>query len=92
MDSLKKLMAGRLAAPKPNRHLHSAEHLLADEIIKAFGEPKKFGMYLGIIKRVGVDNARRFFREVLENPGDDPRKLFMWKCRKPTPPAPQKKD
>lgn len=88
MDSLKDLMVARLAAAKPNRHLHGPAHLLADEIVTAFGEPKKFGMYLGVIKRVGLDNARRIFREVREAPGDDPRKLFMWKCRKPAPVPP----
>ena len=37
---------------KPAKGIHSEMHALAKEISEFCGEPKKFGMYLGIIKNV----------------------------------------
>jgi hypothetical protein len=83
MDDLKGLLGDwKKARPKPSVKLHSEEHLLADEISKAFAEPKRFAMYLGVIKRVGAGEARRIFRELqLEGKGNLGR-LFMYLCSK----------
>lgn len=86
MDEMKSLLAKRAAAMTAGAETrrkwsHSPAHELADEISRAFGEPKRFGMYLGTINRVGADRARAIFRELsLEGKGDL-RKLFFWKCR-----------
>lgn len=33
---------------KPDKHLHSKEHLLADDLSRVLGEQKRFAAYLGI--------------------------------------------
>ena len=33
---------------EPNKHLHSKEHVLADDISTMLSEPKRFAAYLGI--------------------------------------------
>lgn len=71
-----------LKLPLKNKNLHSKIHLLADEISLFFGERKKFGMYLGVIKRTGFDQTCRIFGEIKESKAKDPKKLFMWKTRK----------
>jgi hypothetical protein len=88
MDDLKGLLAKRLKQAKPNVKLHSDAHQLADEISAAFGERKRFAMYLGTIKRVGTAEARRIFRELQQEGGArHSGKLFMFLCRK-APKAP----
>jgi hypothetical protein len=88
MDGLGDLIAKRARAAKPNVKLHSPAHVLADEISSAFGERKRFAMYLGVINRVGVDEGRRIFRSLQQEGKGDLRKLFMYLCRN----APAKKD
>jgi len=65
-----------------NKNLHSELHYWADTISKAFGEHKKFGMYLGIIKRIGVSDAKRIFAEIKDSNCKSPAKLFVWKTKK----------
>lgn len=72
---------------KENKNIHSAIHDLTDRISSHFGERKKFGMYLGTIKRVGVQYASSIFSEIVEQQRRgagprDPGRLFMWKCSK----------
>lgn len=78
----------------PKKTLHSKDHLLADELTKYFREPKRFAMFLGIIKRIGFSTALRLFSEVKEEKARDPKKLFMWKVAqlapKKTPIAPSR--
>lgn len=73
------------ADAKPNARLHSEAHLLADEMCQFFSEKKRFGMYLGIIKRLGVPKARAIFAQFKsgEIAADNPRKMFMWLTRNP---------
>lgn len=64
---------------KPERGIHTEMHALAKEISEFCGEPKKFGMYLGIIKNIGLPRAYRIFAELrqakeIETPG----KLFLF--------------
>ncbi len=66
-------------AKKPEKGLHSEKHALAKEISDYCGEPKKFGMYLGIIKNMGLVRAYRTFAELkqakeVKNRG----KLFLY--------------
>lgn len=83
MDDLKGIIAKRIQGATPNKKLHSEAHVLADEICTAFGEKKRFAMYLGVIKRVGVGTARRVFSQLKQDDNADNRgKLFMYLCRK----------
>ena len=62
-----------IALKKPqNKNIHSEAHYWADVISSAFGERKKFGMYLGVIKRVGVPRARQIFGEIQESNAKEP--------------------
>lgn len=79
--NLKESLGKRLA--EKGKFLHSKEHLLADEISRYFREEKKFGMYLGIIKRTGFSETLRAFSETKQSkiPEKDKVKLFMWKIK-----------
>lgn len=64
---------------EPAKGIHSEMHALAKEVSEFCGEPKKFGMYLGIIKNIGLPRAYRIFAELkqakeIETPG----KLFLY--------------
>lgn len=64
---------------KPERGIHSEMHALAKEISEFCGEPKKFAMYLGVIKNIGLPRAYRIFAEMrqakeIKTPG----KLFLY--------------
>lgn len=80
---------------RANRRLHSEAHVLADEISAHFREPKRFAMYLGVIKRLGVARTRAIFARVKAEAAEiqNPRKLFMWLTRNPGRESPpDKKD
>lgn len=64
---------------EPMRGIHSEAHALAKELSEFCGEPKKFGMYLGIIKNIGPRESYRIFAEMrqakeIKTPG----KLFLY--------------
>src|SRR5688572_493830 len=83
MDDLKKILAKRAPqTKKADTHLHSEAHVLADEISTAFGEKKRFAMYLGVINRVGVEKARHIYRQLQQESKGNLGKLFMYLCRK----------
>lgn len=50
----------------PDKHLHSKEHVLADDLAKIMREPKKFAAYLGIAKLYHESDLRALARYVLE--------------------------
>ncbi len=50
----------------PDKKLHSREHVLADDLSKIMGEPKKFAAYLGIAKMYYESDLRALARRVLE--------------------------
>jgi len=79
MEKIKQILPTPIA---PDKHLHSEAHYWADVISTEFGERKKFGMYLGIIKRIGVGEARRIFLEIKDSHCSSPGKLFAWKTSK----------
>lgn len=71
-----------------NKNIHSEIHYWADVISSAFAERKKFAMYLGVIKRIGVKEAQRIFAEIKDSDAKNPGKLFVWKARRhPEEPA-----
>ena len=51
---------------KQNKKLHSAEHLLAEDISKMMLEPKRFGAYLGIAQVYSESDLRALAKRVLE--------------------------
>ena len=64
---------------KPTKGIHSEIHALAKEISEFCGEPKKFGMYLGVIKNMGLSRAYQIFAKLkqakeIKTPG----KLFLY--------------
>lgn len=88
MDDLKSLLAKR-TPQKKNVKIHTEVHALADEVSTAFGERKRFAMYLGTINRIGVERARGIYRQLLQEGNARNRgKLFMFLCRK----EPKKKE
>ena len=64
---------------QPNKNIHAESHYWADVISRTFGERKKFGMYLGVINRIGVTQAKKIFAEIQDSNVQNPAKLFLWK-------------
>lgn len=64
---------------KPVKGMHSEIHALAKDISEYCGEPKKFALYLGIIKRIGKNRAYQIFSEMKQSKNiKSPAKLFMF--------------
>ncbi|MDP3245114.1 MAG: hypothetical protein Q8M83_05680 [bacterium] len=80
LEGISKIIKNR--AIKKNKNIHSEAHYWADIISSAFGEKKKFGMYLGLIKRVGIAEAQKIFTEITDSKCKNPGKLFVWKTGK----------
>lgn len=51
---------------EPDKHLHSREHLLADDLSRMLTEPKKFAAYLGISKLYYESDLRALAKYVRE--------------------------
>ncbi|HPV70732.1 MAG TPA: hypothetical protein PKY08_02440 [Candidatus Magasanikbacteria bacterium] len=77
MEGIYKIIGRKIN--QPNAKIHSEAHYWADVISRTFGERKKFGMYLGIIKRIGVEEAKKIFSEIQDSNVTSPGKLFLWK-------------
>ena len=78
MEGLKNILKKRASAR--NKRIHSETHYWADVISSAFGERKRFAMYLGVIKRIGIKEAQRIFAEIKQSDAKSPGKLFVWKA------------
>jgi hypothetical protein len=64
---------------KPAKGIHSEAHALTKELSEYCGEPKKFAMYLGIIKNIGLKNAYKIFAEIRQaEKVDNKGKLFLY--------------
>jgi len=82
-SKLKKLKDILRPSPKPARGIHSEIHALAKEISEYCKEPKKFALYLGIIKRIGKNRAYQIFSEIKQSKNVKcPAKLFLFLSRK----------
>ncbi len=77
LEGMKSIIRKRAKAA--NTNIHSEAHYWADVISREFHERKRFGMYLGIIKRIGVKAAQNIFQEIKESRAKSPGKLFVWK-------------
>ena len=80
MEGINKIIKARVK--RKNKNIHSEAHYWADTISSALGERKRFAMYLGIIRRIGVKDAQRIFSEIKESNAKSPGKLFVWKAGK----------
>ena len=73
----------KIKEKKPERGIHSQMHALAKEISETFGEPKKFAMYLGIIKNIGLKRAYQTFSKIKQSKNvKTPGKLFVYESTK----------
>lgn len=79
MDNIARVLKNTAASK--NKNIHSEIHYWADTISTAFGERKKFAMYLGVIKRIGAQEAQRLFAEIKQSNCRDAGKLFLWKSK-----------
>ena len=72
------------AKQKPDSHLHSPSHVLADELSRKFGEPKRFGFYLKMATTHNHSFLRRIAAEVTEgkSPAKKPGALFAFLVKK----------
>ncbi|MBI4118859.1 MAG: hypothetical protein HY452_01190 [Parcubacteria group bacterium] len=57
---------GEIINRRPNKRLHSKEHLLAEDISVLMAEPKKFAAYLGIARLYYESDLRALAKRVLE--------------------------
>lgn len=57
---------------KRDTHLHSREHLLAEDLSQMMLEPKRFASYLGIAMLYHEDDLRALARRVIEKRDLDP--------------------
>ena len=85
MEGIKNLIKQRVK--NRNKNIHSEAHYWADTISSAFGERRRFAMYLGIIKRIGVKDAQKIFTEIKQSDAKSPGKLFVWKAGEKRVPA-----
>ncbi len=81
MENISKVLKKKVQ-PKQNKNIYSDIHYWTDVISSAFGEKKKFAMYLGIIKRIGVEEAKRIFAEIQDSKAKSPGKLFVWMAKR----------
>src|SRR3989344_1137827 len=56
----------RILGRAQDKHLHSKEHLLADDLSRMLGEPKRFGAYLGLAKLYYESDLRSMAKRVLD--------------------------
>jgi hypothetical protein len=83
MESLKKLTAGRKIVRKRDPKLHSAAHVLADELSNLFNDRAHFGFYLKMAVTYSPDVLRKLAGEVMENNKvKTPGKLFAYLIKK----------
>lgn len=56
----------------PDKHLHSREHLLADDLSRMMLEPKRFAAYLGVAGMYHESDLRALAKRVAAKPDLDP--------------------
>lgn len=82
-DSLKGRVAPKMAQPATKTTIHSQTHLLAKEISEYCGEPKKYGLYLGVLARVGHERGAFLFGKLKDMANvKNPAKMFLFLSKK----------
>ncbi len=83
MDSLKSLASSKKFPTKRDPKLHSAAHVLADELATQLSDPKHFGFYLKMASTMSPAVLRGLAGQVLENPKvDNKGRLFAYLIKK----------
>ena len=83
MDSLKDLASKKKIIRKRDPKLHSAAHLLADELATAMHDKSHFGFYLKMAVTHPPDILRKIAGQILENPNaKTPGRLFAYLIKK----------
>ncbi len=83
MDSLKDVASKHKLVKKRNPHLHSASHLLAEELTQQMNDKAHFGLYLKMAVTYNHDLLRKIAGEILENPKVTNRgRLFSYLIKK----------
>jgi hypothetical protein len=67
-------------AKNPKKGITSHTHLVALEVSEYVGEPKKFPMWLGIVKRVGTQKMTALLKQMKERGVTSPR--YLMACTK----------
>lgn len=68
--------------PAKDSHLHSANHVLAEELSLKMNEPKRFGFYLKMAVSHDHNVLRRIAGQVLESNAKKPGALFAYLIKK----------
>ena len=83
MDSLKALAQKKKLPVRKDPHLHTASHLLADELANKLHDKKHFGFYLKMSTTMPHDVLRKICGDVLESKNaKTPGKLFAYLVKK----------
>ena len=82
MDIDPKLKERFSKKPAKSRFLHSADHVLADELSQKMNEPMIFGFYLRLAKTNDHGMLRRIAGFVLEGQAKNPGALFSYLLKK----------
>lgn len=83
MDLLGKFSTDRAKKPKKNPHLHSPNHLLADELSTRLSDKKHFAFYLKMAVLYDHNFLRKLAGEILENQtAKTPGRLFAYLIKK----------
>jgi hypothetical protein len=79
MDSLQNIAKNRKLEIKKDPYLHTASHLLADELSTKLNDKKHFGFYLKMTTTMPHDVLRRLCGQVLESrTAKTPGRLFAY--------------
>ncbi len=83
MDSLKNLAKDKSFPKKKDPKLHSAAHVLADELANMLSDPTHFGFYLKMATTMPAPVLRRLAGQVLEGQNvTNKGKLFAYLIKK----------
>lgn len=83
----------------PDKHLHSREHVLADDLSRMMLEPKRFAAYLGVAKTYEESDLRALAKYVVQKADLDQKsrgkyffgalknlpKKIIWLSKRPLP-------
>jgi hypothetical protein len=61
----------------PNYTMHTEAHALAKDISEYCEEPKKFAMYLGALKRIGISRGYQLF-SMMKDPTTNAKQPGRW--------------
>jgi 2'-5' RNA ligase len=71
-----------LKKPKRDPHLHSPDHVLADELSSKLGDPRHFGYYLKTARTMDHNVLRHIMGGILEGNSSSPGALFAYLVKK----------